>query len=200
MELLPEPPLGPTADDTPIGLAALLISSTPPALHDPRFKPHLATLSALQREVWFCHWGMVVSLCVYQQLISHVDIGTRESITQALGCSLAGLDGIDETLMRHFIEAQFKGHGLSFKADIEQIRRELACTALHSTVVCYIRDIALRMHYARQFGADATMDVLFPPDRVFVGRNFFLRFAAVSSSLLDILYDVTSLKRGIIIS
>jgi hypothetical protein len=217
MELAPDVPLGPTEpesitesitdpticvtfDETVDGLAALLLSSTSPVMHDPRFKPHLDTLSALQREVWFCHWGMVVSLCVYQQLISHVDVSTRESITQALGSSLARLDSIDETLMRNLIEVQYKEHSLSFKADMANIRRELACTALHSTVVCYIRDIALRMHYARQFGADDTMDVLFPPDRVFVGRNFFLRFAAVSSSLLDILYDVTSLKGINIIS
>jgi hypothetical protein len=207
MELPPETPLGPTSDDTlePVrvtfdetvdGLAALMLSSTPPAPRDARFKPHLDKFSELQQEVWFCHWGMVVSLCVYQQLISHVDISVRESITQGLGAALARLERIDETQMRNLIDAEFKEHGLAFPVDMEQIRKELACTALHSTVVCYIRDIALRMHYARQLGVDATMDELFPPNRVFVGRNFFLRFAAVSSALLDILYDVTPLKNG----
>ena len=186
-----------TFDETVDGLAALLLSSTRPAPRDPCFKPHLDTLSALQQEVWFCHWGMVVSLCVYQQLISHVGINTRESITQALGSSLARLERIDEAKMRDLIEAQFKENGLlTLSVDIEQIRKELACTALHSTVVCYIRDIALRMHYARQLGVDASMDELFPPDRVFVGRNFFLRFAGVASALLDMLYDITPLKNG----
>ena len=168
----------------------LLSSSSPlPENRASLFKDHLTKLESLQKEAWFCHWGMVVSLCVYQQLISHVDISVRQHITRSLGASLAEGALVDDTPLYDLIEAEFQKQGISLKPDMEFIHRELACTTLHSTLVCYIRDIALRMHMARQMGVESTQDV-FPDSQPYIARNFFLRFAAVSSALLDILYDV----------
>jgi hypothetical protein len=197
-----DPPNGPISDeqtrkrasfeDTIDCLAEYMLSSSRLPENNP-FGPHAATLAVLQREVWFCHWGMVVSLCVYQQLISHVGISVRESIAHTLGVSLAAAGGImDSTELSALIQAEFDKHGLTLKPDLQLIRDELCCKALHSTVVCYIRDMALHLHEARQLGLDDSMESVFPESRQCVGRDFFYRFASVASALLDILYTVNN--------
>ena len=210
MELSP-PPTGPIADESVLSrlaieplpltiveeavdcLAERLVSASSPLPEhcSAHFKQHEAELEKMQREVWVCHWGVVVMLCVYQQLISHVSLGVREAIAQTLGAFLAGEEKMDNTQLYAFIESEFKRNGISLKPDMDLIHRELACTALHSTIVCYIKDIALNMHAARRMGTESTIEAMFPSNhRTCVGRNFFLRVAKVSSSLLDILYDV----------
>ena len=211
MEQMPETPLGPLPDDcTPHRalasnslegkvdcLAAALLSSSPPLPDIPLFKPHKDTLTALQKEVWFCHWGMVVSLSVYQQLLSQVEVGIRESIAQRLGTSLAGLSEMDENQAHDLIKSEFDRHGLSaLRPDMQQIRKWLDCTALQSTVICYIRDITLNLHYARLGGFEETRDAVYPYAHTLVCRNFFLRFAAVSSALLDVMYEILPLLSG----
>ena len=121
----------------------------------------------------------------------------RDTITQTLGAFLAGNECMDNTQLHDFIEMEFKRNGIPLKPDMDFIHRELACTALHSTVICYIRDIALNMHAARQLGVESTVEAMFPRNHhACVGRNFFLRFAKVSSALLDILYDVLPQVNG----
>jgi hypothetical protein len=209
---LHSPPIGPIADESSLRLLAqsesqrileetvdciaerLVSQSSPlPENCSAAMRARTAELEALQREVWFCHWGVVVSLCVYQQLISHVEIGVREGISQALGAFLAESGRVDNTQLYCLIESEFRKHGIALKPDIDHITRELACTALHSTIVCYIRDIALNIHSARQRGAGSTVDAMFPCPHVCIGRNFMLRFTGVSSALLDMLYE---LKEG----
>ena len=215
---LSEPPSGPIADDSSAlskllkngtnleqinleqildCLAERLVSSSSPLPENctPFLKHRKEDLEELQREAWFCHWGIVVSLCVYQQLVTHVTISVRRSIAQALGAFLAKGERIDNTHLYNLIEAEFKHHNITLKPDMDLIHRELACTALHSTVVCYIRDIALNMHEARQLGTEETIMAMYP--NICVGRNFLLRFARVSSSLLDILYDVLPRIKGL---
>ena len=169
----------------------LLSSSSPlPENCGALFQAHTARLETLQREAWFCHWGVVVSLCVYQQLISHVEIKIRESIAQSLGAFLAEGGQVDNTQLYNLIETEFKKHSIALKPDMEHIHRELACTALHSTVVCFMRDIALSIHAGRVLGADRTLEAMFPASSACISRHFFMRFATISSALLDILYDV----------
>ena len=219
MELC-DPPSGPIADDSQLAastlsqlltqkgtdleqildsLAERLVSSSPPLPDScsPILKQRKEELEALQQEAWFCHWGIVVSLCVYQQLITHVAIGVRKSVAQALGAFLAEGERVDNTRLYDLIESEFKVHGITLKPDMDLIHRELACTALHSTVVCYIRDIALNMHEARQLGVHSAVEAMFPYPGICVGRNFLLRFAKVSSALLDILYDVLPQIKGV---
>ena len=214
MEEMPETPHGPLPDDhmhtkslasnTLKGkvdyLAAALLSSSPPLPDTPLLKQQAEALTALQREVWFCHWGMVVSLSVYQQLLSQVKVGLRESIAQSLGTSLAELREMDEKQAHDLIQAEFERHGVApLKPDMQQIRKWLDCTALQSTVICYIRDITLNLHYARLGGfSDAcdTCDAAYPYAHTLVCRNFFLRFAAVASALLDVMYEITPLLSG----
>jgi hypothetical protein len=204
---LSDPPHGPIADercaDTPalentlfedtvdcLAERLLSTSSPLPEAHNSLFEAHAEQLGDLQREVWFCHWGVVVTLCVYQQLISHVDISVREGIAHTLGTFLAEGQMVDHTQLYKTIQAEFTKHGITLKPDMDLIHKELSCTALHSTVVCYIRDIALNMHAARKLGVESSIEKMFPYARTCVGRNFFVRFARVSSALLDIVYDV----------
>jgi hypothetical protein len=216
MNPMPDLPNGPLPDDhvsmhktlAPNSLAgkvdsiaAALLSSSPPLPDMPLFKQHEAALSKLQKEVWFCHWGMVVSLSVYQQLLSQVQVGIRESIAQTLGTSLAAMSEMDETQAHDLIKTEFDKIGLSaLKPDMQQIRKWLDCTVLQSTVICYIRDITLNLHYARLGGSGRDsyeeQEALYPTAHTLVCRNFFLRFAAVGSALLDILYEVMPLLSG----
>ena len=199
---LSSPPNGPIADEHTRKrvsfdemvecLAEYMLSSSRLPENNP-FGPYTAALAALQREVWFCHWGIVVSLCVYQQLISHVDISVRESIAHTVGVTLAAAKGImDSAELTAVIQTEFDKHRLTLKPDLQQIRDELCCKALHSTVVCYIRDMVLYMHNIRLLGMDGTPDAVFPESRTCIGRNFFYRFASVASDLLDILYSVNA--------
>jgi hypothetical protein len=198
---LSEPPSGPIPDetkhtnntstlleDTVDCIAERLLSTSRPLPEHCYFlfQSYTDRLEALQKEAWFCHWGVVVSLCVYQQLISHVDIALRQTVAQSLGTFLAEEEVIDNTRLYDLIESEFKKHGIPLKPDMDFIHRELACTALHSTIVCYIRDIALSIHTTRQQGETETLCRM---GSACLARNFFMRFAAISTALLDILYD-----------
>ena len=178
-------------------LAAALLSSSPPLPDIPLFRPHVDALLALQKEVWFCHWGVVVCLSVYQQLLSQAQVGIRESVAQRLGTSLAEMREMDEKKASDLIQAEFDRHDLSaLRPDMSQIRKWLECTALQSTVICYIRDIVLNLHYARLGGVEDTREPLHPYAHTLVCRNFFLRFASVGSALLDIMYEILPLLSG----
>ena len=132
-----------------------------------------------------------------------MQVGIRESIAQTLGTSLAAMSEMDETQAHDLIKTEFDKNGLSaLKPDMQQIRKWLDCTALQSTVICYIRDITLNLHYARLGGLEdghdsyEAQEALYPTAHTLVCRNFFLRFAAVGSALLDILYQVMLLLSG----
>ena len=195
------PPDGPTDEQTALPtrlplektvdfLAEFLLSSSR-VPEGTVLTKHAEKLEDLQQEVWFCHWGIVVTLSVYQQLISHVDIAVREAVAWTLGAALAESEGVmtGERELTDLIEAEMARHGVAnLKPDLRLIAEELRCTALHSTVVCYIRDITLHIHSARLLDKNCTLQELFPMDKQCVGRHFFSRLMVVSAALLDILY------------
>jgi hypothetical protein len=136
----------------------------------------------LQREVWYCHWGVVVSLCVYQQLISHVGIEERQAITRAVGAALARSPPKDGETLYGLIEGEFARHGVGVRPDMDMINRELSCNALQSSVLSYIMDIAVKL-----IREEAVSIV--PQRHTFIALDFFQRFAGVARGLLGILQE-----------
>jgi hypothetical protein len=195
---LTAPPDGPAADDATallsrapleraVDFLAEFLLSCSRVPEGTLLTKHSQRLADLQREVCFCHWGIVVTLCVYQQLISHVHIAVREAVAFTLGAALAEAKGVlGETELYGLIEAELARHGIaSLKPDMRLIDEELRCTALHSTVVCYVRDITMHLHNTRVLGIDCTVEAIFPMDRQCIGRNFFQRLLGVASVLLE---------------
>ena len=177
-------------------LAERLVSSSPPLPENDtvsdKFRLHTAQLELLQRQVWSCHWGFSVVLSVYEQLIAHADAAVRRQIAEALGASLGEGLQQDEHLAGT-IAAHCAQHGVSFRPDMGAINRDLHRSAMQSTVVCYIRDMALALHTARlNLNPEDTREPLHANimSTLAVSRPFFTRLLAVSSQLLDLIYDV----------
>ena len=146
-------------------------------------------LTELHTEVQFCLWSMHISLAVYMKLLSLVDISVRQEVSDTIGQFLAGWrtgrgpalsDALDALIIK-----KFRKHSITDIPDMAKLQRIKECHSISSTVANYIKDIAVRLDSIRQSDLESTIDVLFPLTKLFIGRCFFPRLAAVASKLLD---------------
>lgn len=145
----------------------------------------------LHTEVQFCLWSMHISLSVYMKLLTLVDIGVRQGVSDVIGRFLAGWRGGRGPALSDALDAliiaEYQKHNLLDIPDMAKLQRIKECHSISSTVANYIKDIAVRLDSIRQSDLESTIDVLFPLTKHFIGRCFFPRLAVVASKLLDLL-------------
>lgn len=148
-------------------------------------------LIELHTEVQFCLWSMHISLAVYMKLLSLVDISVRQAVSDTIGQFLAGWrtgrgqalsDALDALIIQ-----EFRKHSITDIPDMAKLQRVKECHSISSTVANYIKEIAVKLDSIRQSDFESTIDVLFPLTKLFIGRCFFPRLAAVASKLLDLI-------------
>jgi hypothetical protein len=153
--------------------------------------PFREDIDKIHREVQFCLWAMNISLSVYMKLLNLVDISVRREISDNVSRYLAEWkEGRSDKLsdsLDALIISEFTKHSVTEIPDMERLQREQECRVLGSTVACYIKDIAIKFDSMRQGDMDATIEIIFPSSKNFIGRCFFPRLAAVAGTLLELI-------------
>jgi hypothetical protein len=155
------------------------------------FEPHRAEIEQLHAEVRFCLWAMNVSLSVYMKMLYLVDIRIRQEVSDTVGNFLAdwksGRSHELSDALDVLIISEFTKHSIREIPDMEKLQRNRECASISSTIVTYIRDIAVNLDNMRHGDLDSTIEILFPTTERFIGRCFFPRLACVASRLLDLI-------------
>ena len=174
-----------------VGLLVLPLPLIPECMLLGSFVPCRAEIEELHAEVQYCLWSMHISLSVYMKLLYLVDISVRQEVSDVIGRFLADWGGGRGQALSDALDvliiSEFLKHSIVDIPDMESLQRNKYCASISSTVATYIKDIAIKLDAMRQGDVESTIDFLFPISKNFIGRCFFLRLAAVSSKLLELI-------------